>query len=372
MTHEKYTNEVQFALARLRRAALMSVIRPLVRWEPMLDPIDGYTIVIAAGHRLLPILAANLRFLARQDLEHAREILVMIDAPAGKIGEPEQARLRTLVPSVPLRFVHYTPMQTAVAHHIDWGWVYCWISWCTGLRESTTRWVLLHDLDALLLAPDTLAKRYAAACRGTARFIGVRPYVGGGVTPEDGLVTTFELMLDAAFVREHFRPIRLFNRPLRLNGRRLDLDTFLLVQHVARQSEVLPIDEHEMVHPSQMICQFVDHVVGRRVGVGTNNLLMLPYYFYLGGDPAPLRRIAACLRAGHTSVPLFGKSVDPGQLLPTHKTWLFKQAARAETCLWGQVRSEIREYFDLIAGAKVHPLSSSLQLAQDVLGEQIR
>lgn len=41
---------------------------PLVEWKPLLEPTDGYTMIVGINPGLLGMLDANLRFLARQDL----------------------------------------------------------------------------------------------------------------------------------------------------------------------------------------------------------------------------------------------------------------------------------------------------------------
>jgi hypothetical protein len=208
---------------------------------------------------------------------------------------------------------------------------------------------MLHDLDALLLEPATLRRHYAAVRAGDAEYLGVKYYTGQGLVPDDRLVTTFELMFDADFVRSRFRPIDLFNNVRRFEGRRVEFDTFLHAQSVAGRRKVLPIDEESMVHPSQMICQYVDHVNGRPVPPGTSNVLMIPYYFEIGGDPGPLRDALGQLRGGKgPRVRVFGRETDASKLTPAHARWYAKQAGRLERALHGETRPEIREYFDAI------------------------
>lgn len=349
MHSEKYKTWGAYAKAKLRREAMRAVLAPLVKWDPAPRGGDGYTIIIGCSHRLAPMVGANLTMLARQDLSGVDRVLVVFDRSREEMGDQIERSLRERFAELPLEVLYYSPRQSRVAKMFDWGWVYSWMSWSIGISQTRTRYALLHDLDALLLEPRALAEHHASIRDGSAEYLGVKYYSGQGLAPDDRLVTTFELMFDADFVRRTFRPIDLFNKVRRFGGRRVEFDTFLHAQSVAGRRAVRPIDEERMVHPSQMICQYVDHVNGRPVPPGTNNVLMIPYFFYIGGDPAPLREAAAQLADGSRSrVRVFGREVDAAKLTPAHGRWYAKQAARVERALHGEVRPEVREYFDMI------------------------
>lgn len=349
---EKYRSSAKFLASRARRGAMRAAIAPLVRWENAPADRDGYTVIIGCNSRLAPMVGANLAMLERLDLEGVDAVIVVFDRPEAEVGGMTQAELKERFPRLPLRCLYYTARQARVAKLFDWGWIYSWMSWSLGIAATRTRYALLHDFDALPLRPDTLASRYHAIRAGNAEYLGIKHYVGSGLIPDDGLVTTFEMIFDAEFVRRTFRPIDLFNNVRRFQGRRVEFDTFLHAQTVAGRAAVLPIDEASMVHPSQMICQYVDHVNGRAVPAGTNNIFMIPYYFHLGGDPGPFRDVGEQLQRGSGgSVRVFGRPLDPSQLTPAHAAWYAKQAGRLERELFGEVRTEVRAYFEAIEAA---------------------
>jgi hypothetical protein len=182
MSDEKYRSTFAYLRAKASRAALQALIAPLVRWHPLEHPGDGYTVIVASNRDLLPLLAANLELLARQDLTDAREVLVVIAGTRDQVGTKTERSLLDRFPGLPLRMLYYSMAQAAVAQRIDWGWVYSWLSWCLGIAAAQTRWVMLHDLDSLLLRPSLLAERYRAARLGDAQYLGVRYYSGGGIT----------------------------------------------------------------------------------------------------------------------------------------------------------------------------------------------
>jgi hypothetical protein len=338
---------LNFAIKAVIRAGMRALISPLVRWSPMERPEDGYTVLIGCTHRLQALIPANLRMLAQQDAPNCREVLLGIDCERDELDEEFEARIRAAAGRLRVRCLFYTPRQRRVSRAIDWGWVYAWLNWSLGIANATTRYAMLHDFDALLLNPRVLEQRYATIRERAVEYLGMDYYAGLGVRPDDGLVKTFELMFDCSFVRRRFRPIELFNAMRRFRGRLVEFDTFLNAQSKDGKTSVLPIDETEMVHPSQMICQFVDFSAGRRrVPPGNNNLLMIPFYEHLGGDGSLIALLTRELNEGDGHATLW--NLDVRRLTPAHAAWVRKQGARAELGLGRPVSAESAAYFDAI------------------------
>jgi hypothetical protein len=86
------------------------------------------------------------------------------------------------------------------------------MSWSLAIGHARTRAVIIHDLDALPLASGILDQIYEHWLEEEAEFCGIRRYTGNGITEDMGLVTTFELALDAAYLRRTFPPFDLFNK----------------------------------------------------------------------------------------------------------------------------------------------------------------
>lgn len=340
---------LQYAVKSVSRAGMRTAIAPLVTWQPMEHLEDGYTVLIGCVFRLQSMIPANLRMLSRQQAPNCREILLCIDCERHEVAPDFEARVQQAAGRIPVRCVYYTPAQRRVTRAIDWGWVYAWLNWSLGIANTRTRYAMLHDFDALLLDPNALEARYRAIVETGVEYLGMDYYSGLGVLPQDRLVKTFELMFDCAFVRRSFRPIQLFNTMARLPGRRIEYDTFLNAQATAGRTAVLPIDQTEMVHPSQMICQYVDFTAGRqRIPPATNNLLMIPFYEYLGGDDSLMRQLTGQLRGDGGSATLWGRQLDVSRLSQAHAAWIRKQGHRAEREIFGDVRPVSSAYFDAI------------------------
>ncbi len=346
----KYRNPLKYGLVKVQRAAMRSVLHHMAHWEPMTLAEPGYTVILACSSPLAPILKTNLLMLARQDLRDMHEVLVIFDRPRRKIDYPIEEAVCAEFPDVPLRFIYYTPWQTRLAATIGWAWVYSWLSWSLGIAATRTRYALLHDFDAMLIRRDLLAERYRVMTQRGDQYLGTGYYRGNGVEPGDGLVTTFELMFDASFVRRAFRPIDLFNHVSRRNGRTIDYDTFLWAQSRAGQASVLLIDETDMVHPSQLICQFTELTQRNRLLSRTaHSLLLIPYLLYLADAPDQFEATQQQLDRGPADkLRFYGKNLEMSRLAPEHARWMKKQAARLEAVVAGEMRAEVERYFSAI------------------------
>lgn len=353
----RFESHRRFVAAQFRRGLMRAAIRPLVSWKRLREPDEGYTIVIAGMHRLVEVALANISFVGRMDLRGVRELLLVLDCTEEQIPPRLRERARALCPGVGVRVIPYTPRQRAVARAIQWGWVYAWLSWCIGVSQARTRYVLLHDLDAMPLNPALFRRHHEAIRTSGQRFIGWNWYEGCGLEQSDRLVTTFEMMFDAQHVRERFRPIDVFNKVTSIRTgcarRRIEFDTFLYVQHRTASADVCRGRPSDMVHPSQLICQYTDHIAGRGIrGVSNTNLPMLPYYFYLGGNPAPFLEACEGLRSGRRFM-LFGRPVSLASTGAVHRRWLCDQIVLLESVVFGMVRPQVEEYLDLLEDAAI-------------------
>lgn len=336
----------------VKRAPLTWRLRGVVSWEPMREPSAGYTLVIAAMRQLWPVAAANLRLISKMRTPSMREVIVVFDGEAGEVpsairdltADLERQGLR-------IRILGYSREQASVARAIQWGWVYSWMSWSIGIGAATTRRVLLHDLDALPIDADLFERLFWASEQADAQFQGIRHYSGNGVHTGMNLVTTFEMVLDAKWIRENAEPLDGFNQVRLVDGRYVDFDTWLAVQRQAPRRRVEPISETAMVHPSQLICQFTDHLAGRGGRTSsTNRLPILAYFVHLGDPSFSLGDLAvATADPLRRSVPLWGRATDLASIPADAWAWMEKQIRRLEQHLFGSTRPEIE---DLLIGFK--------------------
>jgi hypothetical protein len=328
------------------RAGMRTLIRPLVSWKPMAAPKDGYTILIGCTQRLVSMIWANLSMLDRCDMAGCDGVLIGIDCVPGELGIDLEAKAKQVAPNLNVTFLYYTPTQARITRLINWGWVYSWLNWSKGISQTRTKYAFLHDFDALLLNPAIMRERWELIRSMGVEYLGHSYYDGHGVSPADKMVTTFELMFDAEHVRRNHRPIELFNTMARFKGRRVEFDTFLNAQSKGGTRFSTPILPHEMVHPSEMIVQFVDFNAGRDRTPAKNNLMMIPYYQALGGDFGLLDDLSAQMKSGKRVVTLWGRPLDLSRMSWVHADWLRGLGFQVEAHVVGGVRPAVRDYFE--------------------------
>ena len=331
----------------------------LVHWQPLTEPEPGYTIVIGCVTELAGVALANLRVLERCDLSGAAEVLLVFDRPLEQVNV--MSRLPKTVAGRPVRTLGYDVRQDQVARRIGWGWVYSWMSWSIGVGASRTRAVLLHDLDAMPLSQDLFARLSGEFERSNAIFQGVRPYEGNGFVEDDGFVATYEMFLYASVLRAEARAIEAFSRFGKRGGRWVDYDTFLSLEERLGSLEISPVDAEDLFHPSQLLCQYTDHLnAPHRLPAGGGNLVLLPYLLRLGGDEDSFDQALDALKGGGSSIPLRGKSLELSGAAPEKVEWQRVQVERLEVFLFGEVRSEIEEWLNA-TGAAVTSSSGTMR-----------
>ncbi|MEL7482799.1 MAG: hypothetical protein AAFN41_00455 [Planctomycetota bacterium] len=347
----KYGNRFSHTLAQLRRLPMNALLRDKVTWSPMENPEPGYTPIIGCMAAIPEVALANVRLMSRMDLTNAKEVILVFDRPPALMPEGFADQLEAARGDMPVRLLHYSDRQHAAADRIRWGWVYAWMSWTTGIAHSATRHVILHDLDAMPINPSFFEDRYRLAVERDATFFGIRWYRGNGIEHADELTTTFEMVMDAARVREATQPYQAFNRIDMYKGKSVEFDTFLYTQSLLPgESDQSPIQETDVVHPSQMICQYTDLLAGRNThAMPTTNLPLMPTYMSLGGRDDLLASITEHLESGGDHrLPFFDAKLDVSAVTAKHLDWLEVQARRLEEAAAGSVRPEIDRYLHLL------------------------
>jgi hypothetical protein len=341
-----WQNRLKLEARKLKRLPMNLMLRGLLKWEPQGAPAAGYSVAIACMRELASVAVANLRMCAGLNTSRMHELILVFDCPVDQIPAMVVDAARAASSSINVELLGYDESQYRVARRINWGWVYSWMSWCLAIRRARTRAVIIHDLDALPINADVFEQIYDHWAEEATAFCGIRTYVGAGVTEEMGLVTTFELALDAAYVRRRFQPFDLFSKLKLVGGRIVDFDTMLYAQWQSPRRAVRPINESQLVHPSQLICHYTDLISGRSNFRNQGHMLpALVYFMYLGGDTTPLTTTGWYLaEQGAQSFRFFGRTAYIDGVKPGHWAWMEKQIRRVEQACFGNTRPEVEDY----------------------------
>lgn len=347
----KYRSLHEYWAARLLRAWVRWRIRGLVSWRPAAadDLEDGCTVVIGMCSKLPKVLLANLTCLARHAWPGLRQVLVCVDAVEGTLAPGFEDDVVRRFPELRVRFFHYTPEQSRAAEwKLHFTHVYGWTSWTTCLSHVTTRMALIHDYDALVVG-DALPGRCERFRESGAKVQGIRWYEINGFHAADRLASTFECLVDVAWIRSH-PPIRVFSRVGRFGDRIVDYDLLLDLQanHLdPAQRACDPMDLSVLVHPSQMIKQYTSFrkFPGKRQPC--YSAVMIPFFHLVAGQEDALRVATEALRSqGSASVDLLGDGVlmNLGDLETAHVDWMLKQACQASLALGHAPSRDLLEY----------------------------
>ena len=341
-----WQNWLKLQAKKLKRLPMNLMLRDLVTWESQDVPAAGYSVAIACMRELAPVAVANLRMCARLNKNRIYDMILVFDCPVDQIPAVVVDAVREVSSSVVVQLIGYEESQQRIVRWFNWGWVYSWMSWCLAIRHARTRAVIIHDLDAMPIDSNLFEQIYDHWAEEKSEFCGIHRYVGNGVTEEMGLVTTFELALDAAYVRQRFRPFDLFNKLRLVDGRIVDFDTMLYAQWRSPRRAVRPINESQLVHPSQLICQYTDLISGRSNFRSRGHMLpVLVYFMYLGGDATLLTSAGQHLaEEGAQSLPLFGREAYIDGVTCELWAWMEKQIRQVEQVCFGKTRPEVEAY----------------------------
>lgn len=333
---------------RLKRLPMHTAIRSLVSWKPLEDPEDGFTVVIACMKALSSVAIANLRLVQEQNAPSLKRIILVYDCTTEELPDDVLAATDSSSDSLPVDVLCYNRNQAGVSHRINWGWVYSWMSWCIGIAHAETRHVLIHDLDAMPIDQTLFEGLYQSAVESGSQWSGIRQYSGNGVTRDMNLVTTFELVCDAQYIRGNFAPFDGFNKPRVLDGIYVDFDTFLYMQHMSPLRSTSPTSETSLVHPSQLICDYTEFTSGRStLEHRQHSLIFLLYLKYIAGEKEPLLAATERLKdMASRDIVFENKPLPIHHLKEEHWAWTEKQIRRLEQARNQRTRPEIEEYLE--------------------------
>jgi hypothetical protein len=349
-SRSKYKSSSSFYKAKAVRGALRVYLRTLLKWSPLEDPEPGYSVVIASNFNLRGILDANLQLIAKQAHDNMKALFIVFEVTEEDFPADFRDDILRRYAKLPIQFVFYDRFQSKGLRAIDWLWTYAWLSWCKAISICRTRYLILHDYDALPIRPDFFEDRYRRIREGGETYLGCTHYLFHGVTLEDQLATTWELVVDAKFIRQRFRPIDIFNHVTRHGDRLLDLDTFLNAQRTAGTIKVDPAEvPGELVHLAQVISQHTQVMNGRQKVVDT--VVFVPYMYFVAGTPEPIERMIKVLDASvWPDLDYMGKPVQTTRLDSALADWVVRHIEATELAIAGSTRPRAAAYCKALRG----------------------
>ncbi len=222
---------IKSQIRRFKREVLKRLVSPFLQWEPIHDAVAGFTIVLGAPWQLRELLDVNLQFLARQDLAGLDQICIVFDRDERSGASELIESTRRRFPQLPLQFDFHSPRLSSLLQFINQSKFYASTNWCMGLKRCRTQYAILHDFDLYPLDVGFFQKIIADMRQDQLRFSGAEYTHYDSLTDTDGIIGTWELGIDAQWLRSHTKPIDCFHSVERVNGRMVDLDAFSSLQY---------------------------------------------------------------------------------------------------------------------------------------------
>lgn len=311
---EKYKTYLQWLLMKIYRDFKRYRISKLISWEPLPPFEPGCTAIIGMCSRIPYVLGANLHCLNNSKWEDLKEVIITVDAEKGALPEGFEEEITQRFPLLKLNFLYYNHQQAKVTAQIKDPFVYSWLSWAICLNHVRTKTVLIQDYDALVLGKNALERRYRIFLESGAKIQGIVWYKNNGFVPEDHITTTFEAFIDPNWIRS-FPPVMGYNRVGFFKGRQVDYDTYLdiLANHTpANQITMIPMSLEELVHPSQMITQYMKFRRSPGKALPCFSVIMIPFFYFLSGRE---NAIAKATQALHLEEPNCVNLLSDGVLI---------------------------------------------------------
>lgn len=293
---QKYKTYLHYLVAKVYKDQRRRQIAKIFAWQPLPPLEDGCTAIIGMCSRLPHLLAANLHCLNQCQWEQLKAVIVTVDAEKTALPDDFAEEIIAKFPQLKISFHYYTPEQARYTVKAKDPYVYSWLSWCTCLNYVTTKHVLIHDYDALVLGG--LAQRYQHFVESAAKIQGIMWYKSEGLKESDRLATTFEAFADTTWIRS-FPPVMSYNRVTTYQGRQVNFDTFLEIQALhtpESQRTIMPMANTELSHPSQMITQYMRFKNTPAKPLACSAIIMIPFFHFLAGQKEAITQATAALQ----------------------------------------------------------------------------
>ncbi len=348
---EKYQKFFVFQYAKLSRHLLRSKIKNLVSWSPVEANTleEGCTAIIGLCSKLPNVLPANLTCLSQNKWTEFKKVLIAVDGEKSALPDGFEQEVTQKFADLNVSFFYYNKEQVKAAEQkLHFTHVYCWLSWCICLSQVTTKTAFIHDYDALLIG-NSLKDNYDHFIQSGAKVQGIKWYKINGFEEQDRLASTFECLIDVAWIRS-FDPILLFSRVGKFKNHSVDYDILIDLQanYLAEQKrDIMPMSLNMLVHPSQMIKQYTIFRKFPQKSIPCFSAIMIPFFYFLSGDNlALIKATQAIIQGNRQSINLLSDGVlmNLSQLTTKQVDWILKQMLEVLVALKIPPRKDFLNY----------------------------
>jgi hypothetical protein len=332
---------------KIKRDALKGLLGPWLRWSPLKDPKEGFSIVLGVPWALRHLLPVNLEFVQRTDLGQLHRIYIVFDRVAQEGGDAFIELIRTQFPHLPLAFSFHPRLPGRIVESINQSKFYASMNWTLGLGQCETRYAVMHDFDLYPLVPEYFSSMADAMRDRKLRFTGLELTTFDGLQSSHGLIGTWALGIDVAWLREHYRPIDCFHAVEDVAGRRFDLDAFTFIEsRTPERALVDVVTSKDAAHVRNLCSTYLRFCKGQRFDV-VWRLHLMWYLEFLGGRVDRLDQLIGLMAAaGSSRLAVDGLVAEFADTHVTCANVLRREIIPMERFLFGQPRRDVIAYAD--------------------------
>jgi len=333
--------------AVLGRESVKLALRPLLRWRRMLEPEEGFSIVLGVPWDLRHLLGVNLRFMSRTNLTDLRRVHLVFDRRARPGMNELEAEARRQFPHLPLAFDHYPAAAGRLVEAVNVSTFYNSMNCATALPAVTTRYAVMHDFDLYPLVPNYFQAIVTRMREDGLRFCGIQRTHFDGLTDEDDIIGTWCLGVDVEWLREKYRPIDIFHKVERVRGQWVTLDPFSSIQRrTPERGLAQPLDSSAFCHVGNLCASYMRYRSGQRVRFAWK----LHYLWYLEAISGQDRLLAITVAMDSAQDGVLridgGFEEDFGGVDPTCANVLRGELTTMDGFLYGRCRAHVAQYVD--------------------------
>lgn len=258
-------------IQKIKRVPMKWVLAPLLPTSKVESFAPGYSIVLGVPWLLRELLAVNLKFIERMNLEDLDRIYIMFD----RVPQPGSSNFINEIKSgfsnLPLEFRFYPPLAGRIVQKINRSKFYASLNWVLGLVECKNKYAVLHDFDLYPLNPNLFSEIVNTMREKELKFSGAEHTYFDGLKDEDGIIGTWELGVDVEWLWNKNKPIKCFHDIASVNGRYVDLDAFSAIQSKTIERELSFKGENQRdlyIHVRNLCSMYLRFFNGQHTNVG--------------------------------------------------------------------------------------------------------
>ncbi|WP_169976040.1 hypothetical protein [Tautonia rosea] len=330
-----------------KRELIKQVLNPLLTWSKLDQPSPGFSVILGVPWDLRHLLAVNLRFVSQQKRDDLVGVHVVFDRIEQPGGDAFVEGIRRRFPELPLDMQFLAPISGRITQKVNQSKFYSAMNWTRGLAACRSRYAILHDFDLYPIDPLYFATMYETLKANQWRFGGYETARFDGLTPDDLIFGSWNLALDAQWVRSQYRPTDCYHKVAMVNGRLVDLDPFSYIQTLSPERGVVPsLGPDAFAHVKNLCSTFLRFNGGQKVDLAWR-LHYLWYLESLSEHPERLEEATRAMQEARSSLlTVAGQSVDFQGTHVTCSNVLEKDLLMLEQNLYGGMRPEVSAYID--------------------------